>query len=202
MSATATPARSERGAAKRRRILEATLALVGRHGAGAVTHRAVASEAGVPLAATTYYFSSRHELLAQALEHAAQEDVEQLEHDAAGFAAPPLTVESLAQRLSAHIGAWLRGDRPTLIAQYEISLESARRPELAATSRAWTEAYARAIAPSLERLGSTDPERDGWIVFAALCGMVLDELSAPQEDFEDRVLRPGLERLLRGLVGV
>ena len=200
MSTTSPPARSERGAAKRRRILEATLAVVGREGAGAATHRAVAREAGVPLAATTYYFSSRHDLLAEALEHAAREDVAQLEHDAAGFAAEPLTVATLAERLSAHVGAWLRGDRPALIAQYEITLESARRPELAATSRAWTEAYAGAIAPALERLGSTDPQRDGWIVFAALCGMVLDELTAPQPAFEERILRPALERLLRGLV--
>ena len=200
MTAAATPVRSERGEAKRRRILDATLALVGRKGAGAVTHRAVASEAGVPLAATTYYFSSRHELLAQALEHAAREDVEQLEDDAAGFAAAPLTVTTLSERLAAHIAGWLRGDRPTLLAHYEISLESARRPELAATSRAWTQAYARAIAPALEDLGSSDPERDGWIVFTALCGMVLDELAAPQPEFEHLILRPALERLLRGLV--
>jgi TetR/AcrR family transcriptional regulator, regulator of biofilm formation and stress response len=154
----------------------------------------------VPLAATTYYFSSRQELLAQALEHAAREDVEELERDALGFAAAPLTVATLAERLGAHVGAWLRGDRPTLLAQYEISLESARRPELAATSRAWTEAYAGAIAPALERLGSSDPGGDGWMVFAALCGMVLDELAAPQPDFEHGILRPALERLLRGLV--
>lgn len=202
MTAAEAPARRARGEARRRRILEATLAIVGREGAGAVTHRAVAAEAGVPLAATTYYFSSRDELLAQALEQAAREDLEQLEKDAAGFAAEPLSITTLAERLAASVEAWLRGDRPTLLAQYEISLESARRPELAATSRAWTDASARAIAPSLERLGSDDPERDGWIVFAALCGMVLDELAAPQPDFEHLVLRPALERLLRGLVNV
>jgi DNA-binding transcriptional regulator YbjK len=175
------------------------LALVGRDGAGSVTHRAVAREAGVPLAATTYYFSSREELLAEALEELARDDVAQLEHDAAGFAADPLTVVTLAERLSSAVGAWLSGDRPTLIAQYEISLESARRPELAATSRAWTEAYVRALAPALERLDSPHPERDGWIQFAALCGMVLDELAAPQPDFASRVLRPSIERLLHGL---
>ena len=200
MSSTAAPARRARGTARRRRILEATLAIVGREGAGAVTHRAVATEAGVPLAATTYYFTSRHELLAQALEHAAREDLAQLGQDAAGFAAEPLTVATLAERLSLSVDAWLRGDRPTLLAQYEISLESARRPEMAATSRAWTDAYAKAISPALESLGSNDPDRDGWIVFAALCGMVLDELAAPHPDFEPRVLRPALERLLRGLV--
>lgn len=199
MTATKTPVRRARGEARRRQLLDAVLEIVGREGAGAVTHRAVAAAAGVPLAATTYYFSSRHELLAQALEHAAREDIAVLEADAADYAAQPLTVATLADRLGASVACWLRGDRPTLIAQYEISLESARRPELAASSRAWTEAYVRAIEPALATLGSEDPAGDGWIVFAALCGMVLDELAAPQPDFERRVLRPAIERLLSGL---
>ncbi len=201
MSQPAAPARRARGEARRRSLLEATLAVVGREGAGAVTHRRVAAEAGVPLAATTYYFSSRDELLAQALEHAAAEDTARLEREAAGYAADPLTAETLAARLAGTAVGWLRGDRPALLAQYEISLESARRPELAATCRAWSEAYVDAIAPALARLGAADPRRDAWIVFAALSGMVLDELAAPQDGFEERLLGPAVERLVRGLAG-
>lgn len=199
ITAESPVSRTARGEARRTRILDAVLTIVGREGTGAVTHRAVAAAAGVPLAATTYYFSSRDDLLAEALEHAAREDLAQLERDAAEFVADPLTAATLADRLTANVAGWLRGDRPALLAQYEISLESARRPELAATSRAWTDAYSRAIAPALEKLGSPDPERDGWIVFAALCGMVLDELAAPQPEFEQAILRPAVERLLVGL---
>jgi DNA-binding transcriptional regulator YbjK len=191
--------RTPRGEARRTRILDAVLTIVGRDGTGAVTHRAVAGVAGVPLAATTYYFTSRDELLAEALEHAAREDLAQLERDAAEFAADPLTAATLAHRLTANAVGWLRGGRPALLAKYEISLESARRPELSATSRAWTDAYVRAIAPALETLGSPDPERDAWIVFAAVCGMVLDELAAPRPDFGQAILRPAIERLLVGL---
>lgn len=197
---SAQPARQPRGEARRRAILEATLRIVGREGAGAATHRAVAAEAGVPVAATTYYFASREELLAEALEHTVQEDLAWLAAEVSSLAAPPLTIETLAVRLSGIAMAWLRGDRPTLLAQYEISLEAARRPELAATSRVWTNAYIAAIAPTLAALGSDDPHRDGRLVFAALCGLVLDELSAPQKGFEERVLRPAVERLVRGLV--
>jgi len=60
-----------RGERRRRAILDATLALVGREGTAAVTHRAVAAEAGVPLAATTYYFDSKEELIRDALTDAA-----------------------------------------------------------------------------------------------------------------------------------
>jgi TetR/AcrR family transcriptional regulator, regulator of biofilm formation and stress response len=192
-------ARTARGEARRTRILEAVLTIVGREGTGAMTHRAVAAEAEVPLAATTYYFSSRDDLLAEALEHAAHEDLAQLERDAAGFAADPLTAATLADRLTANVAAWLRGGRPALLAKYEISLESARRPALAATSRAWTDAYLRAIAPALEKLGSPAPERDASIVFAAVCGFVLDELAAPQPGFERAILGASVERLLAGL---
>lgn len=195
----AATTRQPRGESRRRAILEAALRIVGREGAGAVTHRAVAAEAGVPLAATTYYFSSRDDLLAEALELAAREDLVRLDRDAVDYAADPLTPETLADRLTATVSAWLRGDRPTLLAEYEISLESARRPELAATCRAWSDGYVRALAPALGALGSRDAERDAWIVFTALCGMVLDELSAPQQGFERWILRPAVKRLIEGL---
>ncbi len=41
-------------------------------GFSALTHRAVANRAGVPLASTTYYFSSVDDLAEQALRHATQ----------------------------------------------------------------------------------------------------------------------------------
>ena len=54
---------------------------------------------------------------------------------------------------------------------------------------------AGARAARLERSATRRLDR-----LAALCGMVLDELAAPQPDFEHLVIRPALERLLRGLV--
>ncbi len=192
--------RQPRGEARRRCILDATLRIVGREGAGAVTHRAVAAEAGVPLAATTYYFSSREELLAETLEHTAQADIAELARGAALLAAPPLTVETLSDRLCGLVLDWLGGNRPTLIAQYEICLEAARRPELFAMSRQWSNAYVAAISPTLAALGCDDPARDSRLVFATLTGLVIDELSGPQPDFEHAVLRPTVERLVRGLV--
>ena len=44
-------------------ILEAAVTLLAKVGAGGLTHRALAEEAGVPLAATTYYFASLEEIL-------------------------------------------------------------------------------------------------------------------------------------------
>ncbi|MCG8610138.1 MAG: TetR family transcriptional regulator, partial [Pseudomonadales bacterium] len=51
---------------RRRLILEATLRIVAKEGVRGVKHRAVAKEAGVPLASTTYYFKDIDELISDA----------------------------------------------------------------------------------------------------------------------------------------
>jgi len=56
----ASRAKSEQ---RRRIILEAALRIVIREGVRGIRHRAVAKEAGVPLAATTYYFKDIEELI-------------------------------------------------------------------------------------------------------------------------------------------
>lgn len=60
--------RQARGTERRTALVEAAVRLLSDGGPGAVTMRAVASEAGVPLAATTYYFDDRTALVAAAIE--------------------------------------------------------------------------------------------------------------------------------------
>ncbi|WP_439133270.1 TetR/AcrR family transcriptional regulator [Pseudomaricurvus sp.] len=54
---------------RRKAILEAALRVIERDGVRGVKHRAVAAEAEVPLAATTYYFDDIHSLLHDAFVH-------------------------------------------------------------------------------------------------------------------------------------
>ena len=165
-----------------------------------MTHRAVAEEAGVPLAATTYYFSSKSELVREALTYAAETDRETTTRLAAALEQVK-SAEELARILGDHVAEWLGPGRAVLVSHYEISLEGARRPELAAISRAWTDRYVQVLAEPLARLGSATPQRDAWIVVTAFDGMVLDELSGPRPGFERETLRPALDRLIRVLVG-
>lgn len=58
-----------RGHATRLAILEAALGLIARQGVHAVTHRAIAADAGVALASTTYFFDSLPQLLLEAFQH-------------------------------------------------------------------------------------------------------------------------------------
>jgi TetR/AcrR family transcriptional regulator, regulator of biofilm formation and stress response len=55
----------ESGRQRRREIIEAALRVMQRDGLRAVTHRAVAREASVPLAATTYYFRDMQDLVTE-----------------------------------------------------------------------------------------------------------------------------------------
>lgn len=52
-----------RGAARRDALVDAAVGLVLESGAGALTHRALAARAGLPLASTTYHFATRDEIL-------------------------------------------------------------------------------------------------------------------------------------------
>jgi DNA-binding transcriptional regulator YbjK len=59
----ATDGRRVRGAASRQAILDATARVIAAGGLSAVTHRAVAAEAGVSTALTTYHFATLDALL-------------------------------------------------------------------------------------------------------------------------------------------
>ncbi|ACV08196.1 transcriptional regulator, TetR family [Jonesia denitrificans DSM 20603] len=63
---TTQPRRQTRGTARRDTIIDAARSLITQHGPSYLTHRRVADTAGVPLAATTYYFTSLVDLLAAA----------------------------------------------------------------------------------------------------------------------------------------
>ena len=62
-----------KGAARRDALLDAVIRLLESDGPSAVTHRAVAREAGVPLAAATYYFASIDDLLVTAMKRAVEQ---------------------------------------------------------------------------------------------------------------------------------
>lgn len=165
-----------RGAARRRALLDATVRVIGRGGIAAVDHRAVAAEAGVPLGSTTYYFDSKDDMVARALEHVAEREAERLRAESDGGTldvGPELLPERLADIL---IHAWA-GDRVTLLAQYELYLESARRPDLRPAAERWDAAYRDLLEHALQRLGTPDPDRRARLLCAGLDGLLLDHVA-------------------------
>jgi TetR/AcrR family transcriptional regulator, regulator of biofilm formation and stress response len=184
---------------RREQILEAALRVIGRSGREAVTHRAVAEEAGVPLGSTTYYFDSRDDLLAQALEHVAGEAVRRyarLAEELRSVTSP----EELADGLLGELVAAAE-DRTAYIAEYELWLEAGRRPELREAAESWCDAEQHAVAGAMESLGSSDPATDASLVVATIDGLgerLLGREENPAKAAKE--LRPELVRLIERLV--
>ena len=177
-----------RGAARRRALLDATVRVIGRGGIAAVDHRAVAAEAGVPLGSTTYYFDSKDDMVARALEHVAEREAERLHAESERGAldvGPDLLPERLADIV---IQAWGAGDRVTLLAQYELYLESARRPDLRPAAERWDAAYRDLLEHALERLGTPDPPRRARLLCAGLDGLLLDHVATGSDPADLRSL--------------
>jgi TetR/AcrR family transcriptional regulator, regulator of biofilm formation and stress response len=185
---------------RREQILEAALRVIGRSGREAVTHRAVAEEAGVPLGSTTYYFDSRDDLLAEALEHVAAEAVRRYAR-LAGELRSVSSPEELADGLLSELIAAAE-NRTAYIAEYELWLEAGRRPELREAAQSWCDAEQLAVAGALESLGSREPAIDASLVVAAIDGLG-ERLLGREEDPAKaaKELRPELIRLIERLVG-
>src|SRR5215218_3138826 len=139
MSGTNVP----RGEARREAILRATIALIGERGPDAVTHRAVAERAGLPLSATTYWFASKEELLQETLLLAAREEIERLER---------LVLDLAPRQLD--VAEWAR------VAFTELVLEGTRRPWLAEEVARWHAAHLRLAELGLRATGAPDPRAD------------------------------------------
>jgi DNA-binding transcriptional regulator YbjK len=182
-----------RGAARRQALLDAAVKLLARDGARAVTHRAVAHEAGTTHGSPRYYFATRDELLDEALRQIADRQVHAVEtllHEPS-----PARPAERAKRLAAFIAGTVTDDRDATVARYELFLEAARRPQLRPALEAWGDAYTRLFAAELTA-GARDPETDAELLLNLLNGLLLRQLAAPRRDFERAALLPALERFM------
>ena len=177
----AEPTRQVRGERRRQAILEAALRLISQHGVGALTHRAVAEEAGVPLASTTYYFDSLDELLEGALQLFVDEEATRLTTLAErleGQELPPVEIARLFQ-------AELEPDA----AQFELYVETARRPSLREVARSSIEMYARVAATALSAAGLDEPAIDPRAFVALFDGYGLHRIAGcDDQGLEDALL--------------
>jgi TetR/AcrR family transcriptional regulator, regulator of biofilm formation and stress response len=170
---------------RRRAILEATLRLIVREGMRGVRHRAIAQEAGVPLAATTYYFKDLSDLIADAFNLYAEDTLRDsrtleesslaaLEQVAGNDLGTPAMRAQLARTLGRHLAAHIREQverRDERILEHAFSNEALRNEKLAATSRIPRARMLGAIAGFLTRCGSEDPEADAQIIFGFILSL-------------------------------
>jgi DNA-binding transcriptional regulator YbjK len=200
LETTAAPSRRATQRAERRAtILEATVRLLVRDGLTAVTHRAVAREADVPLAATTYYFSSKDELIAEALASLIEDEIARLSERAAEMGEALSSPRDAAAALTEVL--FPDGDAVgRTLAQFEVYLAAARRPGLRASAAHWRRSFTELAETALRLGGAADPPRYAPLLVAGVDGIVVHGLSAGihrERDVER--LRARLEQLF-GLV--
>lgn len=190
---------SDRATQRRRALLEAALLVIGQEGIDATTHRRVAEVANVPLGSTTYYFSSREDMLVQALEYFARAEIAAL-HQTFGQAPNDQWAQEgaagLVQRLTDFLAPQLGEAQWRTLAQYALFHEAARRPELRPVLREWNEAWWAILSKVLAAVGLPHDQIHVQMMLAMFDGLLLAGTADPQDDYADTVLRPAVEQWL------
>jgi AcrR family transcriptional regulator len=165
---SAKPRKQVNYGAGREALLDAAVRVVARGGLRKLTYREVAGEAGVTHGLVVHHFGSRDALIEEALAHTVRTSLE-------SSAVEPGTGE--VADFSAGLTEMVAADPDTQAFQYELLLESRRRPDLLPQLRALYEEYYAATARELSRMLPEGADHAlTRLVFAALDGLVLHQL--------------------------
>jgi DNA-binding transcriptional regulator YbjK len=183
---TVTPkgAVTPKGERRRYALVSAAADLLCEGGFEAVRHRAVARRAGLPLASTTYYFSSLDDLIASAVAHIGMLEVAQLRAQVATLSRRRRGPETTADLLVDLLVGSESGPRLTeqLISRYERHIACARLPGLRDIQRHNLRQRVDAVADVIDRSGrSVRPE----LVSALICTVDGAVVSALVDDRQD-----------------
>ena len=162
MDAAEPDGRRRRGLRRRAALIEATLRVVARDGAAAVTHASVAAAAGLGRSAVSHHFASIDDLLAAAL----SSGTEQL-----AAAVPRLDAGAGDGWFATALVDLFEADPGRVAAGYELYLLAARQPGLRPAVARWTD-----LLTELAGRQTTDPDAArAWA--AAVDGYFLQHLA-------------------------
>lgn len=169
---------------------------MGEIGAGAVTHRAVAKRAGVPLSTTSYFFASIEDLIAEALKDQGHsqtqvfDDAERawvFNEDQSVLEGLHKVAEQLSMQSITHKAA-----------NVETFLAAARDDTVKESVNTLITRFQERTAVQVRRAGVGDPDAMAWAILEMVAGANLHRL-AGLDDGPDR-LAHGLEMLLAGFL--
>lgn len=179
-----------KSAQRRTAILEATIRVAARDGIRGIKHRAVAREAEVPLAATTYYFRDINELISDAFTLFSLTAATHLGrfYDTLNLvldALPPAELsrqspyrKTLADRLITICQGWMREQftsrREQVLAEQVFVMEALRDPRLARLARRYRQSWVDGLEQLLRRLDSPLPRQDATLIVNVVLGMSYD----------------------------
>lgn len=188
---------SIKGERRRQELVAAAAALLRSGGFDAVRHRAVAERAGLPLASTTYYFSSLDELVTAAVERTGRDELAEVREQLAALPGDALGTAELVELVLDHlIGPESRdGGLEAALLRFERLVGAGRRPYLAPLMRQLRVEFDALLTEILARSGRRlDPVAVRDLV-SLLDGAVVSALI--ESDPDPRAV--GREVLLRAL---
>ncbi|MFD7549723.1 TetR/AcrR family transcriptional regulator [Streptomyces sp. NPDC059578] len=181
MSEPTTDGRRLKGERRKKELIDATVRVVARDGVAGVSHRVVARQAGQPATAAAYYFKNIDDLLTAALTDCMAQDAARMRTLAAGTDGGPAGLRALAELMAAVV---VHPDH--LLAEFELYLLAARRPELREATDDWL-----AAIDEFGRRYTDDPVRLR-ILAGVLDGLLMQALltdDPPSVDAFEDVLR-------------
>ncbi|GFM82140.1 TetR family transcriptional regulator [Pseudomonas cichorii] len=202
---------------RRQKILDATMRIVVRDGVRAVRHRAVATEAGVPLSATTYYFKDIDDLLtdafAQYVERSAayqaklwqNTEVVLREMMTRGTANPDDRVrlaDDIARMAMEYIRHQLLTRRDYLIAEHAFHHEALINPGLAPLVVAHQKILLQGTCQFLQVIGSSQPDQDAQVLTGIIRRMEYQGLLHGPHYHADEEILGILTRQMRLVLGI
>ncbi|HEY8569311.1 TetR/AcrR family transcriptional regulator [Microbulbifer sp.] len=198
---------------RRKAILEATLRLIVKDGIRGIRHRAVAKEAAVPLAATTYYFKDLNDLISDAFTFFVEQNIDQTRglQEESIAAARQLTPEQLAspegrrqliQQLTRFVLSHIRAqaaNRDNRLVELAFKNEALRNEQLTRAVRMASQSTENMIVEFFDLLQMADPAAAAQIVhgtilnleFQVLCGAV---------SIESPLLERAVTMMIKGLI--
>lgn len=162
---------------RRSALADAGIAVLAREGSRGLTHRAIDEEAGVPTGTTSNYFRSRDALISGLFERIGSrlaptaEDLERRAGQQPSRALFADYLRDIVRRLSA--------EPDVTRALFELRLDSARRPELAAVLTPWLRGGFEADVAFNRSAGLPGGRREIAVFHYAIDGLLLDRLTTP-----------------------
>lgn len=185
------------GRARRAALLDAAVLVIAEQGVAGATHRSIAARAGMPTSTTSYFFSSLDDLIAAALHMVGDRIVARVDAVTAQVAGAELGPRESIDRF---VDAVMSEPEPDTVAQFEIYLECARRPQLQETAHQIMASIERGAEASLRALGIARAEERAPMVVALLDGLALHRHARPRGAADRRVITEALYALHRGFV--
>jgi DNA-binding transcriptional regulator YbjK len=186
-------------------ILEAALRIVVREGVRGIRHRAVAKEAGVPLAATTYYFKDIQELINDTFTLYAEKALLIVNQFADGLHGPNNKgqdksftellmnaegmIDMIADVITQYVVEQITRHRDALIAEQAFRYEAILNPHLRFLGKAHKEALLQTLIDLLSAAKSPNPKADAIIIISILHRMEYEGLLVEPEDINKEEIR-------------